>query len=283
MGDSDRGSSARARSRLSDELRRLRLHAGLSTTDLATRLSWSQSKVSRIERAAQAIAIPDVRVWAATLGASAGMIDDLVALAERALTEARDWRLELAGGLAAKQAVVGELENVVQRIRSFTADVIPGLLQTLDYARHLFAFTHPAGGSDVAAAAAARIARQHILYGQDRRFEFVIAEQALWWRPGPWPMLAAQVAHIAAVATLGHVEVGVIPLDAEAVAFYDSFEILDDNLVTMELPTRELHLRDPDEISFYAARFARLKSAAVTGDDAAGLLARLQRRLLAET
>ncbi|MGH8896530.1 MAG: helix-turn-helix domain-containing protein [Egibacteraceae bacterium] len=267
-----------ARRRVAEELRRLRLRAGLSTTQLARQLGpgWSQSKVSRIELAQQAAAVPDVRAWAVACGVSPDAVGELTAAAEEALIEARDWRRELAGGFAAKQAAVGELETSARHIRSFQAFVVPGLLQTADYARQVFGVAHPSGGRDLAAAAAARVARQQILYDQDRRFDFVITESVLWWRTGLRETLAAQLGHIAALSTLPNVTVTVIPLDAPAPALYRSFDVFDERLATVETPTRELHVHDADEVAFFVDLFARLAAAGVTDDEARDLLARLR-------
>lgn len=78
-----------ARRRLAERLRRLRVDAGLSTTQLAGRLGWSQAKVSRIETARHGIAASDVRVWAETLDAPAELVSELVDQAWAAATEAR--------------------------------------------------------------------------------------------------------------------------------------------------------------------------------------------------
>lgn len=256
------------------------MRAGLSTIALASRLGWSQSKVSRIELAGQSAAVPDVRAWAEATGAEPAAVDELVAAAEQALISAVRWDDELAAGLASKQVAISEIEKTARRIREFQVSVVPGLLQTFDYARHLFRLADPRDEDDVLAGAASRMDRQQILYDQGRQFEFVIAEPALWWRPGPKAMLAGQLAHITTAISLPNVDVKVISRHSEAVAFYHSFDVLDEDLVTMEVPTRELHLRDPEEVASHLALFERLKSAALDEDGTRALLAQLQRELL---
>jgi transcriptional regulator with XRE-family HTH domain len=67
----------------------LRVAAGLSTTQLAERLSWSQPKVSRIETATHGVAPGDVRTWAEELEAPAAQVEQLVELAWMASIEVR--------------------------------------------------------------------------------------------------------------------------------------------------------------------------------------------------
>ncbi|MGH3924910.1 MAG: helix-turn-helix domain-containing protein [Pseudonocardiaceae bacterium] len=80
MTPADPSPGPAARRRLAEQLRALRVAAGLSTTQLAHQLGWSQAKVSRIETAAHGVAPGDVRDWADMLKAPAEQAEHLVEL-----------------------------------------------------------------------------------------------------------------------------------------------------------------------------------------------------------
>src|SRR5439155_5602813 len=119
-------------------------------------------------------------------------------------------------GLAALQQDVRELEASVRTILNFPPLIVPGLMQVPEYARRIFAAGDPEGRLDVAAAIAARMDRQIVLYEESRRFEFVVAEAALRWRVAPVSVMLAQIDRVMAVAGLGAVTLGVLPLTSDA-------------------------------------------------------------------
>ncbi len=250
-----------ARRRLAEQLRALRVAAGLSTTALAHQLAWSQAKVSRIETATHGVAPGDVRTWAQALDTPAVQVEQLTELAWAASIEVRSLRRELAAGHAPKQAEVGQLEQQATLLRSIQHLVVPGLLQTRPYALALFQRAHPAG-RDAEQAADARLARQRILDDQAHRFEWVITEAALWWRPADWAVQAEQIRAVAVAATRPNVDLRVLPLDVQAPTFYHSFTLLDDHLVTAD-SIGAIQLSDPDDIAWQIEVFTRMQRAAL--------------------
>ena len=146
-------------------------------------------------------------------------------------------------------------------LRSIQHLVVPGLLQTRLYALALFQRAHPAG-RDAEQAADARLGRQRILDDQARRFEWVITEAALWWRPADWAVQAEQLRAVATTATRPNVDLRVLPLDVQAPTFYYSFTLLDDHLVVAE-SIGEIQLSDPDDIAWQIEVFTRMQRAAL--------------------
>jgi transcriptional regulator with XRE-family HTH domain len=250
-----------ARRRLAERLRGLRVSAGLSTTQLARRLGWSQAKVSRIETATHGVAPSDVRAWAEALDAPPEQIEQLAEQAWAASIEVRSWRRELASGHARKQVEAGEREAQAMLLRSLQHLMVPGLLQIRPYAVALFQRAHPAG-RDTEAAADARLARQRILDDPARRFEWVITEAALWWRPSSWTVQAEQIRAVADAAARPNVDLRILPLEAQAPTFYHSCTILDDHLVTAE-SLGAIRLHDPDDIAWQIEVFTRMQQAAL--------------------
>ena len=100
-------------------------------------------------------------------------------------------------------------------VRNFQPGIIPGLLQTAEYARRIIEMSDISGEGDHGAAVAARLDRQEALHDRNRHFEFLLTEAALRYRPGPPEVLTAQLDHLAALATLETITFGVIPADAE--------------------------------------------------------------------
>jgi transcriptional regulator with XRE-family HTH domain len=250
-----------ARRRLAEQLRALRVAAGLSTTALAHQLGWSQAKVSRIETATHGVAPGDVRNWAQALDTPAVQVEQLTELAWTASIEVRSLRRVLAAGHAGAQASVGQLEQQATLRRSIQHLVVPGLLQTRPYALALFQRAHPAG-RDAEQAADARLARQRILDDQAHRFEWVITEAALWWRPAGWAVQAEQIRAVAVAATRPNVDLRVLPLDVQAPTFYHSFTLLDEQMVTAD-SIGAIQLNDPDDIAWQIEVFTRMQRAAL--------------------
>lgn len=278
--------SARRR-QLGQTLRALRADAGFSGEQLAERLGVSQSRISRIELGQQAAPADLVRRWAQAAAASEDRVVELVEQAKAASTETVTLRAARTRGLGRLQQDGREFEASAATILIFQPLLIPGLLQVPEYTRRLFAAGKPSHSpAEIAAAVAARMDRQLVLYEGKTRFEFVIAEAALRWRVGPPLVMLAQLDRVTALAGLDNVQIVVIPLDTEVDAWHEhGFTLLadrpdDDPVVHIETQTSAVTTTDPDEVAFYRHAFARLQEAALHGREADALLRRVRDDLL---
>ncbi|MGH8910246.1 MAG: helix-turn-helix domain-containing protein [Egibacteraceae bacterium] len=257
------------RRRLASLLRDLRVGVGLTGEELGVRCGWTQSKVSKIETGRTVPQVADVEAWVRATEAPETVRADLVERAEAALTEASTWRAELQQGLAAKQHRIAQLEAEATSIQVFMPSAVAGLLQTAEYAHRVFTLADVTGQRDVPAAVTARLERQQLLYDDAKHFEFVLTEAALRWRPGPPKVLLAQLGRIASLSSLPTVEIGVIPLAAEATTLHpETFTVLagESPIVLVETVTAELAVRDPRDVAAYLDLFRRLRGQAVFGD-----------------
>ncbi|GGK79821.1 transcriptional regulator [Sphaerisporangium melleum] len=270
------------RRRLGAELRRLRDLAGLSGRDLAQRVRISQSKVSRIESGAVVPSLPEVHDWAEAVHASSEARDLLATLTEAAHTDIRSWKTELRDR-PHLQHEIGATESAARCSFTFQPTIVPGLLQTAEYARRIFSmFQVPYSKEEAAAALAARLDRQLLLYDESRSFHFLITEAALRWRPGPRAMLAAQLDRISSVSTLGNVSIGVLPIDCEsrapnshAFTIYEPADEESDDFVTVETIHSRVKAYHPSDVELYRSRWSIYGESALSGDDARRFLGEL--------
>ena len=270
------------RRRLGAELRRHREQAGVSGRQLAERIGISQSKVSRIESGTTVPTIPQVMAWAAAIGVSGGAAETLLTLADAAYTEVHPWSVALQGRTHL-QDDIQELENRAGMKRIYEPSVIPGLLQTAEYARRVFAMFQPAYAElDIPAVVAGRLDRQVALFDAARRFEFLISEAALRWRVGPKDLLRAQLDRIASVGTLENVSIGLIPQAAlvlthvpHGFVIIESTDDEDDALVMVETVHANLTVGEASQVDLYRRQWSLLAQMAVYGTAAHDLLVRV--------
>lgn len=273
---------ATGRLRLAAELRRLRDLSGLSGRDLAKLIPISQSKISRIESGQSLPTLPEVAEWAQALNASEEIVARLVFLTTNAFTEVQPWR-ELLAGAGHLQDEIEQRESGARMIRTLQVAVVPGLLQTADYARRLLGMSEPPYiKEDLSAAVAARLHRQRLVFDEGRQFEFLITDAALRWQPGPVNMLLAQWDRIASIATLGNVSIGLIPQATRASAtmshgFAIYYPADEEHLpfVTVEMIHAAMTVNDPSDFALYEKRWSLLGEMAIFGDEAQRYLAKL--------
>lgn len=261
------------RIRLGEELKRLRVIAGLSGDRMADAIGVSQSTVSRMEQGLSVPSAVQVNAWAnaAKVGEERRIL--LLSLAESAVNEVITHRERLTGGLAAVQDSVGDLERTARMLRHFQPGYIPGLLQTAEYARRILTFADPT--ADIGQAIAARMARARLLYEPDREFEFLLTEQALRYRPGPEDVLTAQLDHLAAVVTLDSISFGVIPANAQMHALTRCAFIIYENRIDdrppfafVETPHASLSASNPPDVAIYQNQLEAFRRSAVYGAEA---------------
>lgn len=259
------------RGNLASLLRETRLDHGLSGQELADALGWSQSKVSKIENGRTRPSRDDVQAWLNACRATDDVLHKGVELAEGALVETRHWRAVHAKGLSTAQAKVQKLEKRAELMRSFQPTLVPGLLQTAEYARQVLTAVNISGQDDIPEAVSVRMRRQEVLYRTDRRFEFTLTDAALRWYPYSHDVLTAQLDRLLSVATLSNVMLRVLPLNAafghlQSNGFLIS-EAPDEAAVIVETFTRELFITDPEEVAQYREIHARLSNHALSEDD----------------
>jgi transcriptional regulator with XRE-family HTH domain len=211
----EQGTSVGAR-RLAAELRRLREHAGLTGEEVSQRLGWSGSKLSRIELHRIGVKQPDLRKLLALYGVDNSYRDELLALARESgkrgpLVRATAGFPQVAGYVSA--------EAEAESVWNWEPQIIPGLLQTRDYARavrQLWLEMFPGPPSETDRWAEARLRRQQVLTRDPPlQLSVIIEESVLGRRFGGRMVMRQQLEHLAEASELPNVEVRIYPLNGE--------------------------------------------------------------------
>lgn len=257
---------------LGRRLRALRVNAKLSGKELAAELGWPASKVSRIELARQNASPADVDAWiTATRGGEAER-SLLLGLLDQAREDQQTHRWRTRHGQAPHQAGYNALVQNSSLMREFHNVVVPGMLQTPDYARAILTASmraHEVPVADVEEAVATRMKRQQYLRSK-RRFEYVIAEPVLRWGLVPADVMRDQLERLFTVMRLRNVRVGILPYGVTDDVPTHMFEMFDD-LVCVEIVSRE-HRYTGSEAADYARAFEALQRVALSGEAAREML-----------
>ncbi|MET9241214.1 helix-turn-helix transcriptional regulator [Nonomuraea sp. NPDC003709] len=271
-----------AREALGNKLRTLRASAGLTGRELAGRLSWPASKISKLETGKQTPTEADVISW---VGATTGDEQDsasVLAMLRTMESAHAEWQRLLSGGTRHHQSTWADMERRATRLRVFEPAFIPGLLQTAGYARHRLAQAITVFGTtnDIDDAVRARLARQETLYDSRKRFHFVITEAALRYRLCPPELMLPQLDRLVSASTLPNVRLGVIPFGTPFVIGPGcGFWIFDDRQVIVEIFSAELTLTQAQEIDLHEKVFGAMASIAAYGASARAVITQVMGEL----
>lgn len=251
----------RGREEFGSRLRSLREGAQLTGMALARQLGWPGSKVSKLEHGKQLPTTADITAWVETIGGSAELRADLLADLRAVRLEHRTWARLLRRGTADRQRAVRPLDEATTLLRAFEPALIPGLLQTAEYARWVLDGVIALRGlpNDVAEGVRARLDRQQMLYDPGKQFRFLMTEAALRYLLCPPEVLRGQLDRLLAVAGLPNIELAVLPFSVQLpYPALHGFWMYDNKLVLVDTNTAELALRDQDDLALYERLFELL-------------------------
>ncbi|RZS36358.1 hypothetical protein EV193_10739 [Herbihabitans rhizosphaerae] len=241
---------------------------------LAESLSWQPSKVSKIENGKQTPSDDDIRAWTRATG-SEDQTDNLLASLHTLEARHAEWQRLFRTGFRPRQNELAELDQKTRFFRVFEATVIPGLLQTAEYARARYAegirlLKLP---NDINTAVEGRMKRQDMFYRPEKRFHFVITEAALYFRMCQPAVMLGQLDRLVSLAALPNVKLGIIAFDTYYTASpWHGFWIYDDHKVIVETFSAGLNLAQPQEIELYGSIFEELAAIASYGREARSLI-----------
>ncbi|MEO6088413.1 MAG: helix-turn-helix transcriptional regulator [Umezawaea sp.] len=259
-----------------DRLRGLRELGGLNAKQLAEALGWNAPKLSKIETAKQTASEADLEAWLAVVRPPTETADalraDLAAIGEAYVT----WKAHVRTGHRARQEEAIAVEAEATVIRAVDLGVVPGLLQTPEYARHVLLASSGfhGGGQDIPDAVRARMRRQQVLYEPGKTIEILMTESALLHPIAPPDVMAGQIHRLVAAIGTPNVRFGILPVRVRLpYPLVHGYWIVD-QLVTIETVTAEVRVTDVDEVTTYGKLTDRLWSVAVEGSEARALLTR---------
>lgn len=202
------------RERLAEYLRQERERAGLNQNKAAVSLGWSESKLQRIETGIVGISATDTKALLQLYGTpDQETVDRLALLAQEA--RRRDRFTSYRKFLSAEYQTLLSYEQSATEVFVVNAFLLPGLLQTPEYARALLSVKH--AGDKLEGLVNARAVRQEILDRSDSpRFVFVVDEGALHRHVGGSQVLFKQLVHLRRMAERPNLHLHIIPFTARA-------------------------------------------------------------------
>jgi len=275
------------RRKLGAELRALRAEAGLTSGEAARLVGWHQSKVSRIETGASGVKPPDVRLLLDAYQVGDPQLRDmLLVLAGSDDGGGRHhWWHAYRGVLPPAYRDFISLESQAGAIRTLETSVVPGLLQTPEYAR---AVTRAAvGGLDndgperLDALVQVRLARQDVLRADPPLALSVVLDEAVLRREVGGPgVMARQLDRLVEAARLPQVRLQVLPFAAGAhIGITGPFVIFsfpstsDLDVVVLDHLTSSLYLERKEDLEAYSEAFNTLQFHALSPEDSLDYIA----------
>jgi transcriptional regulator with XRE-family HTH domain len=262
------------RRQLGRHLRDLRNRSRLTVRAAASALEWSEAKIWRIETGQTSLRSLDVEAMCRVYGAPADLTSGLMALAKE--TKARGWWHSYGDVIAENFDLYIGLEESASQLSWYASELVPGLLQTEDYARSVI---RQGGWSaeEVERRVQVRMARQTLLTRATAPPKVTVAfSETVLRRPvGGGEVMAVQLERLIEATKRPNVSIRVVPFDAgmHPGVLTRSFVMMrfptsrdgratEPPTVYMDCFTGALYLDKPQEITSYEAAFAAIWTSA---------------------
>ncbi|MBM9509040.1 helix-turn-helix domain-containing protein [Actinacidiphila acididurans] len=229
------------RERLRDRLKKARDAAGLTQREVAEALEWSPSKVVRIENGSVGVSITDARVLLSHYAVTdSGQVQEILDMARSARQP--PWWAPYRGVAASEFLTYLAYETSAAAVRNFQSSLVPGLLQTEDYARIVFGEVETAERAE--ALLNLRLERQDRLLQPDGpELTFILDEATVRREVGGKRVMENQLKRLLVVNELPNVKVMIAPFSAGIYAQFRSPYVLfefpnseDDMVAYLETP-----------------------------------------------
>jgi transcriptional regulator with XRE-family HTH domain len=274
------------RRQLGRHLRELRGSQRITVKAAAEKLEWSEAKIWRIETGQTSLRSHDVELMCRIYGAPGPLTEALMGLAKE--TKARGWWHAYGDVIPEGFDVYIGLEEAASLLSLYQAELVPGLLQTEDYARTLIEADNPGvDAEEISRRVQLRIARQALIRRPVAAPELraVLSETILRCPVGGPGVMAAQLDHLTEVAGLPNVSLLVVPFSAGL-----HHGVLSGPFVMLRFPlngdgqdsepatvyadgfTGALYLDKPHEVTRYTDAFESIWSAALDEPDSSALI-----------
>ncbi|CCH30435.1 helix-turn-helix transcriptional regulator [Actinosynnema sp. NPDC047251] len=259
-------------------LRAYRERAGVDAAAVADALGWSYvQKVGLVEGGKRKLAAVEVTALADLLGLDPAERAKVVELGK--IARKRDPGPAFVADWA--QTYIA-LETAADRIELVAEELVPGLVQTEDYARALLGQGAALTPDEIESAVRQRADRQRrLLEPGAPRVDLVLSESGLRRQVGGRAVLRNQLAHLRDLASRPNITVQVLPFEAGAhLALGTWFTLLHigDPAVTFvyveALTNADIHDRPP-HTDVYRLAMDRARRAALSAADSLALLGRL--------
>lgn len=239
------------------------------------RLGISRAKLFRLEAGNHPVKPNDVEALCRYYGADEEVIEALAALA-LATQDDNWWHVYGEDAVPEWFSLYLDVEPATRAIRTYEAELIPGLLQTPAYARAVYHARNPDDPIDeIDRRVALRMERQAILTRETPAppptLHVVLNEAAVLREVGGTAVMRDQIDRLRKAATKPNISVDILPLKAGAHAAMESaFVILDfpdpredPPVVYIDSPSSAAYLQKPDDLTRYGTIFDQVRRQAV--------------------
>jgi len=244
------------RRRLRSELRKAREAAGMTQRDVAAAMDWSQSKLIRIETGAVSISTNDLRALLRHYGLEHARIENLVEVARASRDQPR-WSVYKNVAEPEYIAFLG-YESSASIIRNFEPLLIPGLLQTEEYASEVLGAMHDFEPHKVDPLVDLRMQRQELLVREPSppSMHFIMDEAVIRRMIGGHALMRRQLRRLKELADHPNIiirivsfERGIYPRFRVPYVLFEFPEPEDEDVLYVENPLGEFIIREnsPEE------------------------------------
>jgi len=280
--------------RLAAELRRLRGRSGMTGDQVAETLGWSPSKVSRLEHGRTGFKLGDVEALLDLYEVHGPLRDDLVALTRT--TYKKSWLETESASLPTMFAAYVSTETEAETIWNWEPQIVPGLLQTADYARAIFEAWQTVvtlSPAEIQRRVDIRLERQNLLDRHPPLYLFaVLDESVLTRRIGDASVMRGQLDHLLECTKRDTIDVRVLPMHTFHPITTGSFTFMQfpstedvsfNDVVAIESLTSNYYIETQDDTYQYRLTFERLVEESLDDTESAELISRYARELWAPT
>ena len=278
--------------RLAAELRRLRGRSGMTGDQVAESLNWSASKISRLEHGRTGFKMTDVVALLDLYEVPETLRDDLLALTRT--TYKKSWLESESASLPTMFAAYVSTETEAETIWNWEPQIVPGLLQTENYARSIHEAWQTVvtlSPAEIQRRVAIRLERQTLLDRDPPLYLFaVLDESVLTRRIGSADVMREQLDHLRECAERDTIDVRVLPMHAFHPISTGSFvymqfpsteDVSFNDVVAIESLTSNYYVEGQDDTYQYRLTFERLVEESLDDRESADLISKYARELWA--